>query len=90
MSACVRVVSARTVRLRVARRYPALVLNADYTPLSYVPLSLWSWQVRFRGTSRLGRARGWHTIIRDLLEDGPWGAYLFLGGCLDGGTWVAS
>ena len=25
-------------------RYPALVLNADYTPLSYVPLSLWSWQ----------------------------------------------
>lgn len=26
------------------RRYPALVLNADYQPLSYVPLSLWSWQ----------------------------------------------
>jgi len=25
-------------------RYPALVLNADYTPLSYMPLSLWSWQ----------------------------------------------
>lgn len=24
--------------------YPALVLNADYTPLSYLPLSLWSWQ----------------------------------------------
>lgn len=23
---------------------PALVLNADYTPLSYFPLSLWSWQ----------------------------------------------
>ncbi|MFN7174158.1 MAG: HNH endonuclease, partial [Thermaurantiacus tibetensis] len=23
---------------------PALVLNADYTPLSYYPLSLWSWQ----------------------------------------------
>ena len=26
------------------RQYPALVLNADYRPLSYYPLSLWSWQ----------------------------------------------
>lgn len=24
--------------------FPALILNADYTPLSYYPLSLWSWQ----------------------------------------------
>ena len=24
--------------------YPALVLNADYQPISYFPLSLWSWQ----------------------------------------------
>jgi len=24
--------------------YPALVLNADYQPLSYYPLSLWNWQ----------------------------------------------
>ena len=24
--------------------YPALVLNADYRPLSYYPLSLWAWQ----------------------------------------------
>ncbi|MCZ6605044.1 MAG: hypothetical protein O7A03_07855, partial [Alphaproteobacteria bacterium] len=23
---------------------PTLVLNADYRPLSYFPLSLWSWQ----------------------------------------------
>ena len=23
---------------------PALVLNADYTPLSYYPLSIWPWQ----------------------------------------------
>ncbi|MBN8646852.1 MAG: HNH endonuclease [Caulobacterales bacterium] len=33
---------------RVARRagngHPVLVLNADYRPLSYFPLSLWSWQ----------------------------------------------
>jgi 5-methylcytosine-specific restriction endonuclease McrA len=26
------------------RRNPALVLNADYRPLSYYPLSLWPWQ----------------------------------------------
>jgi len=26
------------------RHTPALVLNADYRPLSYYPLSLWSWQ----------------------------------------------
>lgn len=27
-----------------ARDRPALVLNADYRPLSYLPLSLWPWQ----------------------------------------------
>lgn len=26
------------------RHWPALVLNADYRPLSYYPLSLWPWQ----------------------------------------------
>ncbi|HAG26988.1 MAG TPA: HNH endonuclease, partial [Rhodobacter sp.] len=25
------------------KRFPALVLNADYRPLSYYPLSLWPW-----------------------------------------------
>ena len=24
--------------------FPALVLNADFQPLSYYPLSLWNWQ----------------------------------------------
>jgi hypothetical protein len=24
--------------------FPALVLNADFRPLSYYPLSLWGWQ----------------------------------------------
>jgi len=33
------------VREPVALRHnPALVLNADYRPLSYYPLSLWTWQ----------------------------------------------
>ena len=27
-----------------AANFPALVLNADFRPLSYFPLSLWSWQ----------------------------------------------
>ncbi len=26
------------------KNFPALVLNADFRPLSYYPLSLWSWQ----------------------------------------------
>ena len=29
-------------------QYPALVLNADFRPLSYYPLSLWSWQDAIR------------------------------------------
>ena len=27
-----------------AEACPALVLNADYRPLSYYPLSIWCWQ----------------------------------------------
>lgn len=30
--------------IRHPEQCPALVLNADYTPLSYYPLSLWPWQ----------------------------------------------
>ena len=30
--------------VRVPDHCPALVLNADFRPLSYYPLSLWSWQ----------------------------------------------
>ena len=29
---------------RLPSGWPALVLNADYRPLSYYPLSLWPWQ----------------------------------------------
>lgn len=35
---------------------PALVLNADYRPLSYLPLSLWSWQEAIKA-SLAGRVR---------------------------------
>lgn len=33
-------------------KYPALVLNADYRPLSYLPLSLWSWQESLKALFR--------------------------------------
>ena len=32
------------------RDHPALVLNADYRPLSYFPLSLWPWQDAVKAT----------------------------------------
>jgi 5-methylcytosine-specific restriction endonuclease McrA len=34
--------------LRHPASCPALVLNADYTPLSYYPLSLWPWQTAIK------------------------------------------
>ena len=30
--------------LKELERHPSLVLNADYQPLSHLPLSLWNWQ----------------------------------------------
>eukprot|EP00543_Licmophora_paradoxa_P002772 CAMPEP_0202446588 /NCGR_PEP_ID=MMETSP1360-20130828/5104_1 /ASSEMBLY_ACC=CAM_ASM_000848 /TAXON_ID=515479 /ORGANISM="Licmophora paradoxa, Strain CCMP2313" /LENGTH=319 /DNA_ID=CAMNT_0049063153 /DNA_START=160 /DNA_END=1119 /DNA_ORIENTATION=- len=30
--------------LKELERYPALLLNADYQPMSYLPLSMWNWQ----------------------------------------------
>ena len=35
-------------RIRHPENCPALVLNADYTPLSYYPLSLWPWQTAIK------------------------------------------
>ena len=34
----------------VSNSFPALVLNADFRPLSYFPLSLWSWQDAVKAT----------------------------------------
>ena len=33
-------------------QYPALILNADYRPLSYFPLSLWPWQEAIKAVFR--------------------------------------
>ena len=32
------------------KRFPALVLNADFRPLSYFPLSLWPWEEAIKAT----------------------------------------
>jgi len=46
MDATTTTVSEETTQevIRNLDRHPALVLNADYLPLSYLPLSLWHWQ----------------------------------------------
>ena len=45
---------------------PALVLNADYRPLSYYPLSLWSWQdsVKSAFLNRVTIVSNYDRIIR--------------------------
>ena len=45
---------------------PALVLNADYTPLSYYPLSLWSWQTAVKAVflERVDTVAEYPRIIR--------------------------
>ncbi|WP_299308700.1 HNH endonuclease [uncultured Croceicoccus sp.] len=40
--------SAREDPTRALGQCPALVLNADYSPLSYYPLSLWPWQTAIK------------------------------------------
>lgn len=43
-----RIRSADTDPTRNLSACPTLVLNADYTPLSYYPLSLWPWQTAIK------------------------------------------
>lgn len=45
---------------------PALVLNADYRPLSYYPLSLWSWQDAIKAVclERVNIVSYYDTVIR--------------------------
>lgn len=47
-------------------RFSALVLNADYRPLSYFPLSLWSWQDAIRATflNRVGVVEEYDNVVR--------------------------
>lgn len=45
---------------------PALVLNADYRPLSYYPLSLWSWQDAIKAVfmDRVNIVSSYETFVR--------------------------
>ena len=45
---------------------PALVLNADYRPLSYYPLSLWSWQDAVKAVflARVNIVSTYDTMVR--------------------------
>ena len=49
-----------------SNHHPALVLNADYRPLSYYPLSLWSWQdaVKAAYMDRVDIVAEYDTIVR--------------------------
>lgn len=46
------VLHAATDRMRNLEQCPALVLNADYRPLSYYPLSVWPWQEAIKAIFR--------------------------------------
>ncbi len=45
---------------------PALVLNADFRPLSYYPLSLWSWQDAIKAVfmDRVNIVSEYDTVVR--------------------------
>ena len=45
---------------------PALVLNADFRPLSYYPLSLWSWQDAIKAVflDRVNIVSEYDTMVR--------------------------
>jgi 5-methylcytosine-specific restriction endonuclease McrA len=48
------------------RQHPALVLNADYRPLSYLPLSLWTWQDAIKAAylDRVDIVAEYDTVVR--------------------------
>ena len=48
-----------------AQSHPALVLNADFRPLSYYPLSLWTWQEAVKAVF-LGRVNVVHEYEREI------------------------
>lgn len=47
------------------KQHPALVLNADYRPLSYYPLSLWPWQEAIKAVflDRVGIVAEYDTVV---------------------------
>ena len=48
------------------KQRPALILNADYRPLSYFPLSLWPWQEAIKAVylERVNVAAEYDEVVR--------------------------
>jgi len=55
------------------RHHPALVLNADYRPLSYYPLSLWPWQDAIKAVflDRVDIVAEYETVVRSQSMEMP-------------------
>ena len=53
------------------KHHPALVLNADYRPLSYLPLSLWPWQeaVKAAFLDRVLVISEYEEVVRNALKE---------------------
>ena len=49
-----------------SKQRPALILNADYRPLSYFPLSLWPWQEAIKAVylKRVNVAAEYEEVVR--------------------------
>ena len=52
------------------RHHPALVLNADYRPLSYYPLSLWPWQdaIKAAWLDRVQILAEYDVVLKDYVQ----------------------
>ena len=52
--------------LEKSKLRPALILNADYRPLSYFPLSLWPWQEAIKAVylERVNVAAEYDEVVR--------------------------
>ncbi len=52
--------------LEKSKQRPALILNADYRPLSYFPLSLWPWQEAIKAVylKRVNVAAEYEEVVR--------------------------
>ena len=65
--------------MNAGMRPPALVLNADFRPLSYFPLSLWSWQDSIKAVflDRVTIISEYEEMVRDSLSPSPSLCYRF-------------
>ena len=70
---------------------PALVLNADYRPLSYYPLSLWSWQTAIKAVflNRVNIVSEYERMVRSPSVAMPLPSVIALKEYIKPATWPA-